>query len=74
MRRHVRVNVRGMPAPLAGGNWKQWTIDATHSNAWHNPDKAELEQTGSGAVASNGVELDRTLAPNSVTVIDVVGR
>jgi hypothetical protein len=73
MRRHAQLRVSGLPQALRGGTWKEWIIDVTHSNAWHNPDKAELEQAGGGKTDDSGtVQFERTLAPNSVTVFDIV--
>jgi hypothetical protein len=73
MRRHVSLDVSQLPQALRGGSWKEWTIDATHSNIWHNPEKAELEQTASGTIDAAGkAQFQRTLAPNSVTVFDIV--
>lgn len=72
LRRHVRLEVKNLPTALRGGAWMEWTIDATHSNAWHDRAKAELAKTGSGETGEAQPSLDRTVAPNSITFIEWV--
>jgi hypothetical protein len=76
MRRDVRIDVANLPPPFAGGTWREWTIDATHSNAWNDPNdagKAELQQVGNGDVASMK-SIDHTMPANSVTVLELSAR
>ncbi len=72
LRRDVEVRVAALPGPLDRGRWRQWVIDATHANVWHDARRAELESTASGTVSGPVFELRRTLAPNSVTLIEVL--
>lgn len=72
MRRTVRVNVEGLPASLTGGRWQAWTIDPTHSNVWHNQDKADLARTGDGPIGGGGFTHTRQLEANSVTLLELL--
>jgi len=73
LRRHVRLELSNLPAALAGGRWQEWVVDATHSNVWHDSSKAELTKTqGGGGLEGNRFVLERTLGPNSVTLIEVL--
>jgi hypothetical protein len=56
---------------MAGAQWREWTIDGTHSNSWHDAAKADLEQTGAGTVEGNALRLTRTLGANSVTAVEL---
>lgn len=70
LRRHVRLHFEGMPAALEGGKWQEWTIDATHSNAWNDAGKAELTKTLSGSIGGKGSNYDQILMPNSITLVE----
>ncbi len=75
LRRHIRIDVESLPAALAGGSWREWTVDATHSNIWNDPNqpaKAELTETSHGPL-NRGLSLERTLAPYSVTLLELTG-
>lgn len=74
LRRHVRLDVDKLPGRLAGGKYVQWTIDGKHSNVWHDRNRAELEQTGTGSIEGRRFSLDATLEANSVTLIELLGR
>jgi hypothetical protein len=72
VRRHVQIRLANLPERFKGVSWREWTIDATHSNTWNDPgdaDKAELRQTGSGDAAP--AQFDRTMAANSVAVFEL---
>lgn len=71
MPRKVALQVDDLPKSLKDGQWCEWVVDATRSNAWHNWDKAELEQTDSGRLKEARLEWQRTLLPNSVTLIEI---
>jgi len=73
IRRHVRLQIEPVPAALAGGSWREWTVDATHSNIWNDPgqpEKAELTETSHGPL-NRGLTWERTLAPYSVTLLEL---
>jgi hypothetical protein len=72
LRRQVRVELNEIPAALRGGEWREWTVDATHSNVWHDANRAELTRTASGSLDAPGLALERTLGPNSVTLIELI--
>lgn len=69
--RHVHLDIHDLPSDLRNGQWRQWTVDATHSNAWNDMAHAELQQTGAGSIAGPSLTLDRTLGANSVTLIEL---
>ena len=71
LRRPASLHFDHLPAELAGGTWREWSIDATHSNAWHDPATANLQQTGSGRVGE--ADFERSLPPNSITLLELNG-
>lgn len=70
LRRNVRLQLADLPSALKGGRWVEWTIDATHSNAWNDLAKPELTQTQAGSLQGAVFAWERTLAPNSITLIE----
>jgi hypothetical protein len=74
LRRHVRLQIPGLPRPLHAARWQEWTVDATHGNVWHDRAQAELAQSDSGTVKNGTLAWERSLAPNSVTWIEISGR
>lgn len=75
IRRHVRIQVESLPEALNKGTWREWTVDATRSNIWNDPgqpQKAELTETSHGRITSATLELDKTLEPNSVTLVELI--
>ncbi len=76
IRRHVRIGVDPLPAALAGGTWREYIVDGTHSNIWNEPDhpeRAELTEAAHGAIAGRRLSLNRTLEPYSVNLIELNG-
>lgn len=71
LRRNVRIELGSLPKPLRHGSWHRTLIDPTHSNVWHNRDRAELETVAKGDMQSSPLAFDMTLLPNSVTMIEV---
>lgn len=69
--RHIRLDVAALPPEIQQGSWREWLVDGTHSNVWNNRDAAELEQVNDGRVTGPNFVLERTLRPNSVTLIEV---
>ena len=47
LRRDIEVQVEALPEALRGGEWREWIVDVTHSNVWHDRRRAELESTSS---------------------------
>lgn len=74
LRRHVRLRIDRLPQALAGGTWREYLVDATHSNIWNDPkhpEKAELTRTADGVLTGHAFTLDRTLGPHSVTLLEL---
>ena len=71
LRRHVRLQIDELPAAIRGGVWQEWTVDATHSNVWNDLSKPELTKTGSGKLNANNFVVEKTLMPNSVTLVEL---
>ena len=71
LRRPVRVETGALPAALHHGVWQEWTIDATHSNVWHDRNRAELTKTGAGSVSAGRLTWEKTLGANSITLLEV---
>ncbi len=71
--RKVKLDIASLPEAIQGGAWKEWLVDATHSNVWNDKDQAELAQAAFGPVDGARLTLERTLMPNSVTLIEVTG-
>lgn len=70
--RPVKLSMPQLPAALSNTTWREWRVDATHSNAWNDPRTAELTRIDSGKVTDARLELVRALPPNSVTLIEIV--
>jgi hypothetical protein len=71
MRRLVRLQLDELPRALRDGSWQEWIVDATHSNVWNDPRKGELVRTQSGDVSGNAFVWEKTLGPNSVTLLEL---
>ena len=71
LRRPVRLQVDSLPPTLRDGIWQERTVDATHGNVWNDRAKAELMMTQSGNVSGSHFAWERTLGPNSVTLIEL---
>ena len=74
MPRQVKLNVAALPAELQQASWREWLVDGAHSNVWHQRDCAELEQVDQGPIANGKLNFERTLQPNSVTLIEISPR
>jgi hypothetical protein len=72
MPRRMNLSVPGLPPGLDSGRWREWTIDATHSNAWHDAKSAELTETRAGAVSGNALTWSAVLPANSITLVEVI--
>ena len=71
LRRPVQLNIAELPSALRDGSWQEWTIDATHSNVWHDQGKAELSKTQSGKTSGSNFVWEKTMGANSVTLIEL---
>ncbi len=71
LRRQVHLRVEQVPSWLQNGKWQEWTVDATHSNAWNDQTRAELTRTRTGSLEGKEFGLNATLAANSVTMIEL---
>lgn len=74
MARPVQLQISALPQELSDGTWNEWTIDATHSNVWHDRNKAELAKTQSGSMNAKAFNWSKMLPPNSVHLIELLGR
>jgi hypothetical protein len=68
LRRRVRLSLRGVPASRC----IERTIDATRSNVYSAPARAALEVTREWGVPAGGFVYEATLAPHSVTWLELV--
>ena len=69
--RNVRLQIDRLPASLKNGAWQEWTIDAAHSNVFHDRGKAELTKTGSGQIAGE-FAWSKRLGANSITMVELL--
>jgi hypothetical protein len=61
-----------LPAALAGGKWREYTIDSLHSNVFTNVDHCELEKTDSGQLDKASFNYDRVMLPSAVVLLELV--
>ena len=54
VRRHVQLKIDKLPPSLAGGQWRESTIDPLHSNVFTDASHCELEMTASGMLDPAG--------------------
>ncbi len=70
--RPVEVAFADLPAAVRGGELRVYTVDAAHSNAWHDRAKAELECVATRPVGGGAsVSYAFTALPASVTLIEI---
>jgi hypothetical protein len=69
--RSVKLSVPQLPSALTGATWREWTVDATHSNAWNDAKSAALTRARSEPVTGNSLTWSAVLPPNSVTLVEV---
>lgn len=72
LRRAVDLKVDGLLEALKGGAWREWIVDGTHANVWHDTGRAELGMTRQGKIGAEGFDYRATLAPHSITLIELV--
>lgn len=72
LRRPVQLRVNSLPEALKDGRWQESVVDATHSNAWHDPAKAELAVVRTGKISGLHLAWEQTLQPNSVTLLELL--
>lgn len=72
LRRPVQLRVNSLPEALKDGRWQESVVDATHSNAWHDPAKAELAVARTGKISGKHLAWEQTLQPNSVTLLELL--
>jgi len=70
MRRNVRLQIAALPQELRSGKWREFVVDATHSNVWNDSHKPELTLTRSGTL-EGAFQFEATLGPNSVTLLEL---
>jgi hypothetical protein len=69
--RSVKLSVPRLPAELTGATWREFTIDASHSNAWNELKSAALTCTRAEAVNGGALTWSAVLPANSVTLVEV---
>jgi hypothetical protein len=74
VRRRVEVSVDSLPAALARGVWREWSIDALHSNLFTDPSRGELEMTDSGTIGSGSFVHERLMPANSIVLLELLAR
>jgi hypothetical protein len=67
----VRLRIEKLPAELSGGKWREYIVDATHSNVWNDVNKAELFQGRSEKLSEAGFTWEGTLRANSITLVEL---
>jgi len=72
--RPVQLRVNPLPATLRSGHWQESVVDATHANSWHDLTKAELTVVRSGPIVGKAFTWERSLPPNSVTLLELTKR
>ena len=68
--RNVELRIDGLQR-LRDARWREWRVDATHSNVWNDRDHAELEQTGDGRVTGGMLTWKGNLPANSVVLVEL---
>ncbi len=71
VRRHVHLQIDGLPAFLADGTWQEQTIDSLHSNVFTDANRCELETTNSGTINDAAFTYDRELLANSIVLLEL---
>ena len=74
LRRDVEVQVNELPKVLIGGEWREWIVDATHANVWHDRRRAELEATGGGKIDGHVFTVRCSPLANSITLFEVLAK
>lgn len=74
LRRPVQLKIEALPAVLDGGSWREFIVDATHSNVWHDVNKPDLFQGREGTLSKQGFTYEATLGANSITLIRLEAR
>jgi hypothetical protein len=71
LRRPVRLRIDAVPPSLKGCSWQESVVDAAHGNVWNDQSKAELTVVRTGEISGHAFGWENTLAPNSVTLIEL---
>lgn len=70
--RTVGVRMENLPQALDNGVCRQYLVDATHSNLWHDESSRELQMVReTPIVSSTAFELTVQLANNAVTLLEL---
>jgi hypothetical protein len=69
--RKVRVSAMNLPSSLDNGVCRQYLVDATHANLWHNQTECELTAVrNADIISSNAFDIGLELPNNSVTLLE----
>ncbi len=72
VRRQVQVKIEHLPAALADGQWREYTIDSLHSNVFTDVNHCELEKTDSGQLDKASFNYDHVMLPSAVVLLELV--
>lgn len=72
--RKIRLSAMNLPSSLDNGVCRQYLVDATHANLWHDPARCELSVVREvPIVSSNAFDMLFELPNNSVTLLEMDG-
>ncbi len=72
--RKIRLSAMNLPSSLDNGVCRQYVVDSTHSNIWHDPSRCELSVVREvPIVSSNAFDMLIELSNNSVTLLEMDG-
>jgi hypothetical protein len=69
--RNVQLAIDHIPAGFRQGTWKEFRVDAAHSNIFNDRSHCELEQTSSGNIQNESWTQEFELLPNSVVLLEL---
>lgn len=72
IKRKITLDVNSLPFHLRAGQWREWVVDATHSNIWNDPQKSELTMARSGSISKRHFQWNEELGANSVVLLEIV--
>ncbi|MEP0841512.1 MAG: hypothetical protein HRF43_02225 [Phycisphaerae bacterium] len=71
LRRRVRLSIAALPTGLRGGGWREFLVDAAHSNVWHDAGQAVLFKGREGTAAGPAFTYEATMPANSIRLLEI---